>query len=497
MGYFALTAVTVLKINNDVYFVHPASLYHIGLWYTNSAFMTNTRDIFDDISPADYRYWDADVAKYLSENAFVKYQLRAELALVKALHRRGVCDARVVKEIAAACKRVTAAEVYDEEQRVRHATRALVNRIRARVSDAAKPYVHMTATSCDILDSANAARYRDAVLDVLVPSLKELEATLIALALREAKTAQVGRTHGQHAVPLTFGFAIAGYVSRLGASIVALQELAKELRGKFSGAVGAYNASSLFFPDPETFETEALAGLDLKPAEHSTQIVPPESLMRLFAEITIACGVLANLADDMRHLQRTEIGEVGEEFETAQVGSSTMPQKRNPISFERAKSCWKVIAPRMVTVFMDQISEHQRDLTNSASGRTYGEIIAYAVSMTKRLASAVQKLKVDNANLRRNLAMQHGLIAAEPLYIMLATLGHPDAHETVRKLTLQAQQENLPLRTVATRDEALAPYMKRMTPAQRRILSNPSLYTGVAAKKAVAVAKQWKKKLGI
>jgi len=456
-----------------------------------------TRDPFDSISPVDYRYWDEEVAKYLCENGYTRYKLLVELALVKILHRRGICSEAVVNEVGAACGRVTTAEVYEEEDRIRHDVRALVNCIRAKVTDEAKPYVHMTATSYDIVDPANAARYKDVVEDVLVPSLVKLEGVLIGITSREAETVQVGRTHGQHAVPITFGFAVAGYVSRLGTCIEALKALARELPGKFSGAVGAYNASSLFFDDPEAFETEVLAELGLAPAEHSTQIVPPEALTRLFCEVTISAGVLANLADDMRHLQRTEIGEVGEEFEADQVGSSTMPQKRNPINFENAKSCWKIVAPRIVTVFMDQISEHQRDLTNSASARTYGEVIAYVVSTAKRLARAMRKLRVDRGNLERNLAVQKGLVVAEPLYIILAALGHPDAHEKVRRLTLEAQRDGRPLEDVAAGDEEMKPYLDRMTPRQRQILSNPSLYTGIASRKARAVAERWRQQLGL
>ncbi|MDP3735251.1 MAG: lyase family protein [bacterium] len=453
------------------------------------------RDVFDSLSPADYRYWDKEVAKYLSENGFTRYKLLVERALVRALARRGLCSTEVVQEVETACGQVTTEEVYEEEDRIRHDIRALVNRILVKVSKSAKPYVHMTATSCDIIDSANAARYKDVVEQVLVPSLTKLEGVLIDISLREAETVQVGRTHGQHAVPITFGFALAEYVSRLGGSIEALKALAANLPGKFSGAVGAYNASSLFFDDPEGFEAEVLAELGLVPAEHSTQIVPPEALTRLFCEITIAAGILANLSDDMRHLQRTEIGEVGEEFEAAQVGSSTMPQKRNPINFENAKSLWKVVLPRIITVFLDQISEHQRDLTNSASGRTYGEIIAYVVSMAKRLTRTMSKLKVDRGNLLKNLEMTKGAIVAEPLQLILAAQGHPDAHEKVRTLTLQAEREKRPLEEVVVGDVEVKDYLKKMTPYQRQILSSPSLYTGIAAKKARAVAERWKQKL--
>jgi len=456
-----------------------------------------TRDPFDSISPVDYRYWDEEVARYLSENGFIGYKLQVELALIAVLFRRGICSEEVGREVTAACVQVTTAEVYEEEDRIWHDIRALVNCIRAKVSESAKPYVHMTATSYDIIDTANAARYRDAVEKVLIPSLIKLEGVLIGITLREAETVQIGRTHGQHAVPITFGFALAGYVSRLGGSIEALKALAAELPGKFSGAVGAYNASSLFFDDPEEFEAEVLAELGLAPAEHSTQIVPPEALTRLFCEVTITAGILANLSDDMRNLQRTEIGEVGEEFEAEQVGSSTMPQKRNPINFENAKSCWKIVAPRIVTVFMDQISEHQRDLTNSASARTYGEVVAYVVSTAKRLTRTMRKIIVDHENLLNNLEMTKGGIAAEPLQLILSAQGHPDAHEKVRTLTLQAQREARPLEEILVDDKVLRVYVEKMTPRQRQILINPQFYTGIAPKKAKEVAERWKQKFGL
>ena len=214
-------------------------------------------------------------------------------------------------------------------------------------------------------------------------------------------------------------------------------------------------------------------------------------------EMVIVGGALANLADDMRHLQRTEIGEVGEEFEDSQVGSSTMPQKRNPISFENVKSLWKVAAPRLLTVLLDQISEHQRDLTNSASSRTYPEIVAYLVFMIKRLTRAMEKLKVDKESMERNLASEGDLILGEAFYVILASLGYPDAHEKVRLLTLRAQSENRSLRIIAESDDELTPYLKKLTKEQLAILDNPNLYNGMAAQKARTTANAWKKRLGL
>lgn len=453
------------------------------------------RNTFDNISPVDYRYFDKEVVEYLSDRAYTKYKLAVELALAKALEKRGICPKSALKEIEKACGEVTPEEVYAEEEKIKHDIRALVNVIRSKVSNAAKPYVHMTATSYDVIDTANAARFRDVTKKVLVPALKNLAKVLIEIAEREAETVQVGRTHGQHAVPITFGYAIAGYVSRLGQSILALEELAGQLKGKFSGAVGAYNASSLFFDDSEEFEKEVLAELGLEPVEHATQVTQPEPMTRLLVETTIAAGIMADLSDSMRNLQRTEIGEVGEKFETTQVGSSTMPQKRNPINFENVKSIWKIIVPRIVTVFMDQISEHQRDLTNSASGRTYGETIAYVVSMAKRLTKTMEKLSVDHERLAANLAMQKGMIAAEPLYLLLAAMGHPDAHEKVRALTLEAQKKGKSLEEVAMTDSEMKPYITKMTSVQKKILTEPALYTGIAVGKAKKVATSWSRRL--
>src|SRR3989344_6294988 len=134
-----------------------------------------TRDQFDSLSPVDYRYWDEEVAEYLSENGFTRYKLLVELALVRVLHRRGICSEAVVKEVEEACGQVTTVEVYEEEDRIRHDIRALVNRIRVKVSNGAKPYVHLTATSNDIIDSSNAARHKEVVERVLIPLLTKLE----------------------------------------------------------------------------------------------------------------------------------------------------------------------------------------------------------------------------------------------------------------------------------------------------------------------------------
>ena len=216
-------------------------------------------DRFDAISPLDYRYGTGkEIAEYLSENARVKYQEKVEAALAKALAKNGICPGKIAKEIANAAAKVKAKDVYAEEKKIKHDVRALANMIRKRVSKGAKPFVHFTTTSHDVICSADAARLKDCTNDVLLPLLKEFEKTLIELALREKKTIQIGRTHGQHAEPITFGLAITEYVARIGKAIKDIEYCANDLRGKIAGAVGAYNASSVFIPEIEKFEEDKI-----------------------------------------------------------------------------------------------------------------------------------------------------------------------------------------------------------------------------------------------
>ena len=457
---------------------------------------------FNSISPMDFKYYGGDkelfnkLNPYLSENATIKYRLRVEAALARVLARKKVCTKGIADEIERACKKITAEEVFAEEERIRHDLRALVNCIRNRVSVKAKPYVHLTATSFDIRDTAEALRFKEFANDVLIPELVELEKILIKIALREKDTLQIGRTHGQHAEPITFGFTIAGYVSRLGQRIHKIDWTSSHLKGKFSGAVGAYNASGLFFQNPEEFEKDVLKELGLEPSQSSTQIVEPEAMTDFIHSIISTFGILADLSDDLRHLQRTEIAEISEYFGEKQVGSSTMPHKRNPISFENVKSLWKAFMPRIITVYSDQISEHQRDLTNSASSRFIPEMLAALAVASKRLSKTMEKLHVDKAAMKRNFDLSREAIVAEPLYILLAHHGHPNAHEHVKEMTLKSQQEKIPFSKLINEDESLKPYLKKFTKQQLEIIKNPEKYTGMAAKKAEKIAVFWKKELG-
>lgn len=461
--------------------------------------MTHSR--WDDVSPLDYRFVGGDaklqkeIGPYLSAAAVIRYQARVEGALAMAMADLRICDRAAADAIARAADQVTPQEVADEEQKTRHDVRALVNVIRSRVPDEAKRFVHLGATSYDIVDTANALRYREAVERVVIPAVASVIARCIAISEAEADTPQIGRTHGRHAEPITFGFAMASYVSRLGDRVGRLDYFAKRLPGKLSGAVGAYNALGLLTADPRALEQRFLATVGVDRRTTSSQIVEAEGWSDLAHACVSTLGVLANLADDMRQLQRTEIGEVAEAFASEQVGSSTMPHKRNPVSFENVKSIWKAMAPRVLTTYMDQISEHQRDLTNSASQRFLGEVIAATAYAAKRMASSLEGIRIDRERLKANLASSRGTISAEPLYVLLAKYGHPDAHEAVRKVTLEAERSGRSVVEIAMLDNDVRDYLKKLTPDERRILERPEEYRGLASDVARDVTQTWRERL--
>ncbi|MDR2701227.1 MAG: adenylosuccinate lyase [Spirochaetaceae bacterium] len=477
-----------------------------------------TRSIFQNISPIDHRYSLSEkevfaaAAAWLSEEASVAVCLKAEIALVAAhLAIKGTAPGRLAElrtELEKAGASVSTAEVYAEEEKTHHNIRALVNVLKKKVPAEIAPMVHLGATSVDILDTSLAYRMKGCCRSVVLPALRRLEILLCNFAEKEAETPQVGRTHGQHAVPITAGFAMAEYVSRLGKSVLEIERLSTQLKGKLAGAVGAYNAASMIVRDPEELERIYLAELGLEASEHSTQLVEPEYLLRLLLEYNTAFGIIANLADDLRNLQRTEIGEFREGFAADQVGSSTMPQKRNPWNSEHVKSLWKTFMPRVITFYMDQVSEHQRDLSNSASQRFIAEYVTGFCLAASRMAGVMEGLAADRERCLANLQSGGGAVLAEPAYILLAGGGVSDAHEVIRKITLAAEREGISFAAALAKEEDIQRRIGEQlvklsgpeTPdcqkvpdsaeaaAAHAFFSKPENYCGLAAKKAKELA---------
>jgi len=458
------------------------------------------RDIYSNLSPLDARYYKSntklldEVSRYLSERSVIRYEALVEAAIITVMERYGIVVKGSSAKMKKACREIDPEAVYREEEITRHNIRALVRVLQRAVGSELSSFIHLTATSEDITGTASSLRMRDVFFRVVLPKTAELMDAILDLAQREAGTVQIGRTHGQHAVPVTVGYLFAGYADRFGGRLLRIIDAVKNLKGKLSGAVGAYNAQSLVFEDPRKFEEDVLAELGLEPAHFSSQIIEPEYMLDLLHAVVSAFGVLAQIADDIRNLQRTEIGELGEKFEKGQVGSSTMPHKRNPWNFEHVKSMWKEFTPRMLTRYYDQISEHQRDLTNSASGRFVVEIVTGFVLAVDRLASQCKKLVVDTERLKKNLEMTRGMFLAEPLYILLAAQGVDDAHGVVKELTLKAEKQGKSLFEILE-EERISRNLLR-TEAWKKLLKDPSLYTGRAKERALSISQLWKAHVG-
>lgn len=468
-----------------------------------------TRNIFENISCIDHRYSlsEAEVfnglSKYISEEASIRSCAKCEAALVKShLKLRGKLTDEIAQSLDKVASKIDPAEVYAEEEKTKHNIRALVNVMKTKVSAEIGPLVHLGATSVDILDTALSCRIRDVTKNVVLPELKKLEKHLCAIADRDSEVPQVGRTHGQHAVPITFGWSIAEFVSRLGKSILRIEELSNQLVGKLAGPVGSYNGPSMIVKDPEELERVYVEFLGLSASEYSNQLVEPEYLLRLLLEMNVAFGIIANLADDLRNLQRSEIGEVFEYFASTQVGSSTMPQKRNPWNSEHVKSLWKAMCPRVITFYMDQISEHQRDLTNSASQRFMADYVAGFTMAVARMNSVVSGLQADKETMARNLENAGGKVKggvlAEPAYILLGEAGINDGHEVIRKITLEAEKSGKTffevLKTHKEAFEKITAQLEKLgVENPENFFEHPANYCGLAAKKSRRLAKKYEK----
>ncbi len=394
------------------------------------------------LSPLDSRYYMANqelfdqISLFLSEDAALQYHLKVELALLSKLAEEYSLPKTLMQKARVGVQGIKGKDVIREEAKTKHHIRAVVHVIKKNVPKELRHLVHLGATSHDIIETGLSMRIKDLSSTVFLPLLLDILECLISLSQQNLRTVQVGRTHGQFAVPITLGHFFAEYVSRIGQSITCIQQQLGKIPGKLSGAVGAYNALALIVAKPLQFEKEFLQELDLPASEYSKQICSPEPMLRLLLEYNILFGIFANLADDLRNLQRSEISELTEFFSKKQVGSSTMPQKQNPWNSEHIKSLYKAFSPRVMTFFMDQISEHQRDLTNSASSRFIADYLSGFAAAAARCKKVLGNLTINHKSLEANLDKAGDSILSEAMYVLLSLENVDNAHEMIQGLVL-------------------------------------------------------------
>lgn len=350
--------------------------------------------------------------------------------------------------------------IAEIEQATRHDVIAFLTSLEEKIGPDAR-YIHLGCTSSDIVDTANALLLQEAG-KIILADLDALLATLKGGAHRHKGIMCMGRTHGVHAEPISFGLKLAGFYAEFKRHrqriVQALDNLAV---GKISGAVGTYA-----FLSPE-LEKNALARLGLRPDPHSTQIIQRDRHAVFFTDLAIMGGGIERLAIELRHLQRTEVLEAEEGFAPGQKGSSAMPHKKNPVSAENICGLSRILRCNALASMEDQALWHERDISHSSVERIImpdSTILAdYALARLDRL---LKNLVVHPDRMRENMEMSFGLYFSQRLLMALLETGLPrqKAYETVQKIAMQAWS-----------DRKSFPDLARAAPELRQALGDTKL----------------------
>ena len=410
------------------------------------------------VSPLDYRY-GRDEAKHIwSREGRHTRQLEVERALVWAhcqLGRVTVEDYDKVADIADPGI-VTADRVDEIEAETKHDIMALTKAMAEAAGDAGW-CIHLGATSNDIVDSAVALQIKDSIV-MQRDALKQLMETLCEIAERERDTVMLGRTHGQAAVPITFGLKVAVWVDEFSRHLERLGELSsRATTGKFLGAVGTGAAQG-----EQAFELQSLimGELGLGTPVATTQVVGRDRYIEWVGWMANVATSVEKVLQEVRNLQRTEIAEVAEAFDTdKQVGSSTMAHKRNPITSENACGLARIVRSMIVPSYENALLWHERDLANSSAERfTLSHSMILLDDILAKTDRVLSNLVVDSSRMRANIDSQKGLVMAEKVMLALVDRGvaRDKAHEMLREASMVALSSGDTLEAVCAKDSGIS-----------------------------------------
>lgn len=407
----------------------------------------------DPVCPLDYRYGRREIKAIFGEEQRLQYLLTVEAALARAHAAVGNIPEKAAQEITkkATTDIVKVSRVKEIEKETKHDIMAVTKALAEVCGDDAGKYIHLGATSYDIVDTANALQFMEATA-LITKQLKQLRTALLTLAKKHRQTVMLGRTHGQHTIPITFGLKMAGYAMEVDRHLERMHELKSRLFiGKLSGAVGT--GAALGDHALELQQT-MLTDLRLGVEDVSTQIVCRDRYNELLGLLANIATSLEKFATEIRNLQRDEIGEVAESFDVKkQVGSSTMPHKKNPITSEQISGLARIIRSMIIPGYENAIQWHERDLCNSSSERF---IIPHCLILTDwilyKMTDVFTHLKIFPQRMKENMNISKGLPMAESLMTTLVQhdMGRGDAHELMRKTALQAAAEQRSLKEVFT-----------------------------------------------
>jgi adenylosuccinate lyase len=393
------------------------------------------------------------MARVWSDERKLELWLDVELAAIDAWAELGAIPAALAASIRAAAEVPTPERVAEIERRLNHDLAAFVDAVAEGLDDDGRRWLHYGLTSSDVLDTALSLQIRDAGSLVLEGVDAAFDA-VVSRAEEHRQTPMIGRTHGVHAEPTTFGLKLAGWAFELDRGRRRLARALEELRvGKLSGAVGTYAAS-----DPE-LERIACERLGLEPAPTSTQILQRDRHAELLAALAVLAASLETFALEIRHLARTEVREVEEPFARGQKGSSAMPHKRNPITAERICGLARVVRAAAVVGLENVALWHERDISHSSAERVAIPDAFLAVDyMLDRFRWLVEGLVVRPDRMRRNLEASLGLYFSQRLLLALVDSGlaRADAYVLVQQHAMRAWEEERSFRELVAADPGVA-----------------------------------------
>ena len=355
------------------------------------------------------------------------------------------------------------------EERVGHDVVAFLDSISESVGDDAR-YLHRGLTSSDVLDTALALQLVRAA-DILLNDVDRLSSVVRRRAIEERGTLMAGRTHGIHAEPISFGFALAGWLDELDRERQRLVTVREDIRvGKLSGAVGTHATV-----DPRV-EEFALATLGLRVAPVTTQVIARDRHAAYLTTLAVVGGSLEKFATDIRHLQRSEVAEVREPFGEEQKGSSAMPHKRNPILSERISGLARTVRGYAQVALENQALWHERDISHSSAERI---IVPDACTlldyMLRLMADIVEGLTIDRERMRANLYRSGGVVFSQRVLLALVQKGmsRQDAYRVVQRAALSALDDGQDFKTVVGQTPEVR---ERLTADELAELFDPAFY---------------------
>lgn len=397
------------------------------------------------------RYSRKEMSEIWTEENQFQAWLEVELAACRAWSKQGVIPSEDVDKLYEKAS-FDVDRIHEIEQETRHDVVAFTRAVSESLGEE-KKWVHYGLTSTDVVDTANGYRLKQAN-KLLKEGITRMEEALAAKAKEHKFTMMMGRTHGVHAEPTTFGLKCALWYAEMKRNRERFERAASDVEfGKLSGAVGTF---AHIPPEVEKITCELLG---LQPAPISTQTLQRDRHAAYMSVIALLGSTLEKMAVEIRHLQRTELREAEEFFRKGQKGSSAMPHKRNPISSENITGCARVLRGYMVSAFENIPLWHERDISHSSVERIILPDATILLDyMLNRFAGVIEKLMVYPENMKENMEKTHGLVFSQRLLLMLIEKGlsREIAYDTVQPLAMKAWEEKRGLRGLVEEDPTIA-----------------------------------------